>query len=261
LKIIATAKVKSRVPDVLDEHFYRSPGLMEGDATHYDSYSRSGPRIFVGEWATRVGAWNKTDGEPTPNMEDALADSAWLTGLERNSDIVIMQGYAPLFVEVNPGGRQWEPNLIGYDALTSYGSPTYYALKMFSTHLGNKVIPITAQDVPMQARPAATPDPNPPQIPSLFYVATHDTRAGIIYLKIVNTVGTPQDVQIDLKGVTQVQPDGLSVVLSADKPADTNTITDPLKYIPATSQISGLAASFSRTIAPYSINVLQINAR
>jgi alpha-N-arabinofuranosidase len=261
LKIIATANVKNRVPDVVDEHFYRSPGLMEGDTNHYDSYSRSGPKIFVGEWATRVGAWNKVSGEPTPNMEDALSDAAWLTGLERNSDLIVMQCYAPLFVNVNPGARQWEPDLIGYDALNSYGSPSYYAQKLFSTHLGNKIVPITAEGVPTQPRPAATPDPNPPQIPTIFFCATRDSRSGVVYLKVVNTTGTPRDVTFNLKGAGHVSPDGLSIVLSSDKPEDTNTITEPKKYIPVTAQINGLASTFTRIFAPYSINVLQIQAR
>ena len=67
-------------------------------------------------------------------MGAALGDAAWMTGLERNSDIVIMASYAPLFVNVNPGGMQWQTNLIGYDASSSYGSPSYYAQVMFANH-------------------------------------------------------------------------------------------------------------------------------
>jgi alpha-N-arabinofuranosidase len=258
LQLIATAKVKSRVPDLIDDHYYRSASLMEGDATHYDTYSRTGPKVFVGEWATRVGAWDKTSGEPTPNMGDALSDAAWMTGLERNSDIVVMQCYAPLFVNVSPGARQWEPNLIGYDALGSYGSPSYYAQKMFGTYLGDKVVPITGENVPAQAGPA---DPNAPKIPALFYVATRDGKTGAIYLKVVNTLGAPQPVRIDLKGAKHVMPDGLSIVLSADSPTDTNKITDPVKCVPVTTKIDGLGTSFTRTFAPYSINILQIETR
>ena len=110
--------VKSIKPDVLDEHFYMSAEKSYSDAHHYDNYDRNGPKIFVGEWATR-------EGDPTPNLQAALADAAWLTGLERNSDLIIMSCYAPLFVNVNPGGMQWSTDLIGYNALSSYGSPSY----------------------------------------------------------------------------------------------------------------------------------------
>src|SRR6185312_425861 len=101
-----------------DDHYYRSAGQMESDTHHYDATNRAGKKIFVAEWATREGV-------PTPNLNAALGDAAWLTGLERDSDIVIMSCYAPLFVNVNPGGMQWKTDLIGYDALRSYGSPSY----------------------------------------------------------------------------------------------------------------------------------------
>ena len=100
LQLIATTPVTSVKPDVLDEHFYMSAEKSFADAVHYDKYDRNGPKIFVGEWATR-------EGEPTPNLQSALGDAAWITGLERNSDLVIMACYAPLFVNVNPGGMQW----------------------------------------------------------------------------------------------------------------------------------------------------------
>ncbi len=81
---------------------------MEEDATHYDRYSRTGPKTFVGEWATR-------EGSPTTNLNAALGDAAWMTGMERNSDVVVMASYAPLFVNVNPGAMEWPSDLVGYD--------------------------------------------------------------------------------------------------------------------------------------------------
>jgi alpha-N-arabinofuranosidase len=71
-------------------------------------------------------------------------DAAFMTQMEKNSDIVVMNCYAPMFVNVNPGARQWRPNLIGYDALRVYGSPSYYAIKMFSTNLGDEILKTTA---------------------------------------------------------------------------------------------------------------------
>ena len=73
-------------------------------------------------------------------MGAALGDAAWMTGMERNSDIVMMASYAPLLVNVNPGGMQWESDLIGYDAMNSYGSPSYYAQVMFSNHFGDQIL-------------------------------------------------------------------------------------------------------------------------
>ena len=122
---------------------------MQSMTRYYDNYDRNRPRIFVGEWATR-------EGRPTPNMNAALGDAAWMTGMERNSDVVIMASYAPLFVNVNPGAMQWATDLIGYDTLTSYGSPAYYAQKMFSCYHGDVVLPIVSEGIPTRdwERPA-----------------------------------------------------------------------------------------------------------
>ena len=106
---------------------------MFQESKHYDGTDRKGPKIFVGEWATREGG-------PTPNFGAALGDAAFLTGLERNSDVVIMAAYAPLFVNVNPGGMQWTSDLIGYDAYSSYGSPSYYVHVMFASCLGDHTL-------------------------------------------------------------------------------------------------------------------------
>lgn len=268
LKIISTVggkdplggrfKITTRKPDALDEHYYRNAWQMEEDAAHYDKYSRSGPKIFVGEWATR-------EGYPTTNFNAALGDAAWMTGMERNSDVVIMSCYAPLFVNVSPGGMQWKSDLIGYDALNSYGSPSYYAQKMFSTYIGDRVVPVTAANIPTQTQKLSDKDIEagkvPGTIPALFYVATRNSRNGTVYLKVVNTQATAQSITIDLKGVSTVLSRGTAVVLKADKPEDTNSITEPRKIIPVTTQIKALGKSFKQTFPAYSITVLQIETR
>jgi len=128
----------------------------------YDNRARTNqsgapvPRIFVGEWATQT-----PPRAATPKMADALGDAAFLTGLERNADLIIMSCYAPLLVNVNPGGKQWDTDLIGYDALTSFGSPSYYVQKMFFNNKGDVVLPITVvpQIAPATPAPATTNAP------------------------------------------------------------------------------------------------------
>ena len=95
--------------DLSDEHYYKSPADMMDLVHHYDAAPRNGPKIFVGEWATRSGS-------PTPNFGDALGDAAWMTGMERNSDLILMASYAPLLVNVSPGGMEWPTDLIGFNA-------------------------------------------------------------------------------------------------------------------------------------------------
>ena len=271
LQFIATTNVTTRVPDVIDEHYYRnSEDLMASTAHMYDTRPRTGPKVFVGEWATRVGS-------PTPNMSGALGDAAWMTGMERNSDLVIMSSYAPLLVNVNPGGMQWKTDLIGYDTLTSYGSPAYYAQKMFSLYHGDLVLPIAAQGVPTRlwqpptpsgrkgpdGAPPATPPqaPAPQQVPTLFFNATLDSKTHAIFLKIVNRESTPQPVRIEIGGVSALDPKGQSIMLSASSPDETNSITDPTKIVPVVTSIAIPGTAFTHTFPPYSITVLQMKGR
>ncbi|MVN22378.1 alpha-L-arabinofuranosidase C-terminal domain-containing protein [Mucilaginibacter arboris] len=251
-------KVTTRRPDVFDEHYYRTAWEMEEDASHYDNYDRKDPKIFVGEWATR-------EGFPTTNMNAALGDAAWMTGMERNSDHVIMSCYAPLFVNVNPGGMQWKSDLIGYNALNSYGSPSYYAQKMFSTYLGDKIVTVTGENIPTQTRSPNKKDSTagrmPKPIPSLFYVATRNTQTGVLYLKVVNASDKAQTVAIDLAGAGKVAGEGTLTVLKSSKPEDTNTIEEPKKIIPVNRKIKGLSKMFSRVFEPYSISVLQLQIK
>jgi len=102
------------------------------------------------------------------------------------------------------------------------------------------------------------PPPAPKQVPALFYVATKDSKSGAIYLKVVNSASTAQDVQIKLDGAGSIAPEGTLITLSSAHPTDTNSITEPTKIAPVTTKATGLGSTFAQTFAPYSINVLQI---
>jgi alpha-N-arabinofuranosidase len=250
--------LSSRVPDLIDEHYYFDDRAGMEAAHRYDTYDRTRPKILIGEWATRAGA-------PTTNMLAALGDAAFMTGMERNADIIRMASYAPLFVNVNPGGMQWRSDLIGYDALSSYGSPSYYAQKMFGEYVGTTSLPLTAQGVTTQSwTPKARKDQPPAQardIPTMYFSATRDDGKGEIYLKVVNTVAAPQSVRIQLDGARHVRPDGRKVVLAGASPDDTNSIADPVHIVPVASPAGGFAPDFSYTFAPYSVTVLAVPVR
>jgi alpha-L-arabinofuranosidase len=250
-----------KLPAVLDEHYYRNSWDMWENASQYDKYDRKGPKIFVGEWATR-------EGTPATNLIAALGDAAWMTGMERNSDLIVMSCYAPLFVNVSKDsitGKkawQWDSDLIGYDALNSYGSPSYYVQKLFSHYLGNKIVPVIATNIPVQNRPLTKKDSADgikfKTVPVIFYSATMNDITGTIYLKIVNTSAKKQTVKINLEGVGKVSPEATLVVIKGNKPDDTNTITSPECIIPVTSKINGITNPFSRTSDPYSVSIIQI---
>ncbi|HEY6446662.1 MAG TPA: alpha-L-arabinofuranosidase C-terminal domain-containing protein [Acidobacteriaceae bacterium] len=237
LQLIATAPVKSVRPDVLDDHYYLRATDFFRDTHHYDKTDRSGPKIFVGEWATREGG-------PTPNFGAALGDAAWMTGLERNSDIIVMASYAPLLTNVNPGAMQWEPDLIGYDALRSYGSPSYYAQVMFSSYLGSEIVGSSLQDGGAK----------------LFYSVTADPVKKQIDLKLVNASSDPQTIELRCDGANLAATAKL-ITLRADSTQATNSIDQPANIVPVENTVQVAGHELHHTMPPYSIQVLQLEER
>ena len=235
LQLIATAPVKSVTPDVLDEHFYKSAEESFSDAHHYDDHARTGPKIFVGEWATR-------EGDPTPDLQAALGDAAWLTGLERNSDLIIMASYAPMFVNVNPGGMQWATDLIGYNTLTSYGSPSYWMQVMFSANLGTQIVPAKLENAG----------------PRVYVSATRDEQKHKLYIKVVNANSTPARVAINLDGAGKVGAQAMLTTLSGKTPNAANSIEHPREVAPVKRLVAVSGPKFDETFAPYSVNVLDL---
>ncbi len=236
LQVIATAPVKSVTPDLLDEHFYMPAQESFAQASHYDKADRKGPKIFVGEWATR-------EGEPTPNLEAALGDAAWMTGMERNADLIVMASYAPLFVNVNPGGMQWATDLIGYDALSIYGSPSYWAQVLFGKYLGTEVVPATLTNAGSR----------------VFASATRDEKRRKLFVKVVNPTSDEASLTIALEGIGQVKRDAMLITLSGKTPNATNSITHPDAVVPVEHRIEVAGPKFEEKFAPYSINVLELS--
>jgi alpha-N-arabinofuranosidase len=175
-------------------------------------------------------------------MRAALGDAAFMTQMEKNSDIVVMNCYAPLLVNVSPGARQWRPNLIGYDALRVYGSPSYYAIKMFSTNVGDQILKATTTDT------------------EILLAVTRDSRSGRIYVKLVNPTDADAPAQIDLENTTGLLPTATALTLVADSQA-TNSIDSPRTVIPVGSTVSGVKSGFVYTVPARGIVVLTLAAR
>jgi alpha-N-arabinofuranosidase len=238
LQVIATTPVKRTKPDLVDDHYYKSAKEMFGMVKHYDNTDRTGPKIFVGEWATR-------EGSPTSDLGAALGDAAWMTGLERNSDLIVMSCYAPLFVNVNPGGMQWRSDLIGYDALSSYGSPSYYAQSLFAEYLGTEV-------------PTSSLEGGGDKF---FYSATSDPQKGYLYLKLVNASSVVQEVQMNFAGAVKMANENSMVTLRGNSPAETNSITAPTKIVPEKEMFHADTPNFHHVVPPYAIQVLELKVK
>jgi alpha-L-arabinofuranosidase len=233
LKIISTTKVTSRTPDVQDDHFYYSPTWMNDHSGYYDNVTRSATtKTFVGEWATQ-------EGKPTPDMNAALGDASWLSGMLRNSDQVTMEAYAPLLANVN--SYKWGTNLIGFNALNSYVSPSYYVQQMLADSHGDQVLPSSF---------AGTDTVNT--------VVTKDSSTGKIYITLVNPSSSSQTVNVNLSGAGTLPSTGTATTLSSGSGTDTNSISDPDKITPSTASISGVSSAFARTVPAYSVTVLTL---
>ena len=266
VQLISTAEVKSRTADLNDEHYYRSEEEMESQSFMYDTRDRAvKTKIFVGEWATRVGS-------PTPNLAGALGDAAWMCCLERNADIVLMHCYAPLFVNVSDLGAgrsmQWKSDLIGYDALNCYGSPSYYAQKMFSQHQGDEVLSTAAQNLPVypwhqpgKKRNGVEQPSVTREVKSLFYSATRDHASGKIIVKLVNRADAPQAVKVQISGVNDIAAKGSATVLKAANRDATNSLSEPQQVVPVTATVKGLGRDFTRTLPPCSITILELQTK
>jgi len=281
IKIISTMRSQdvnfkySRKPDMLDDHFYMTIPDALTRSHMYDNYDRSATKIFVGEWAT-----NKPQFSDTPLLAFALADAAFLTGLERNADVIIMNSYAPLFVNVNPNGRQWAVNLIGYNAQTSFGSPSYYVQKMFSNNRGDVVLPakldplpmLTAEQIPIVTNPtiprggaqaparAAAAPAAPVQYDGVYAEATRDSASGDVILKLVNIQASPQMLSINLQGVSTIRKDATGEMITGELTA-VNTVAEPLKVVPKPIVISIAGTKFSHELPAHSVSVLRLKTR
>ena len=233
--------VDRRTPDVLDEHYYRSTDEFIENAHQFESYRREGQEIFVGEWAAHEDSslrpWDKGSQAlaPTPSMLAAIGDAVWMTTMERNADLITMQCYAPLFVNVNPGARQWRPNLIGYDAIRSYGSPSYHTICMFAQNIGDEILKISA-----------CPE-------GLYVSATRESKTGTIYIKIVNRSAGQEAFRLKLSGSSEIRS-GRMLRICADSNA-TNTIENPNMVLPIEAKTRDFSDSINLVVPENSINV------
>ncbi len=240
-KLIATTPVKEEgaasQPDVIDDHFYKPPAEMLDFARHYDDAPRSGPKVFVGEWATRSGT-------PTPNFGDALGDASWMTAMERNSDLIVMASYAPLLVNVGPGAMQWPTDLIGFDAVSTYASPSYYAQSLFAGHLGDGTAKSTLTGAGER----------------FYYSATVDSRRKVLHLKLVNASSRDQPLHIELTGLQGQHTANLTTLHAATFEA-TNTIENPNAIHPAESHVAIQGSQWEHMVPALSIEVIDVPLR
>jgi len=228
--------------DILDEHYYRSPGWFLQNARRYDEYDRKGPGIFAGEYAAQSDKVATPDNKN--NWRCALAEAAFMTGLERNADVVRMASYAPLFAHAE--GWQWTPDLIWFDNLRSYGTPDYYVQKMYSTNKGSVVVPMT-----MGGETVAGQD-------SLYASAVMDDSGHDLVVKMVNVSGKAETQKVVVHGVRGLARDAKVEVLSSGRLTDMNSLDDPGVIRPVVGSAATRGNGMELVLAPYSFTVVRV---
>jgi len=228
--------------DIVDEHYYQSPDWFLKNATRYDSYDRKGPKVFAGEYAAQsvetCSPNNKND------WQCALSEAAFMTGLERNADVVNMASYAPLFAHVE--GWQWTPDLIWFDNLKSYGSANYYVQKLYANNKGTQVLNMLSQDKALSGQDG------------LYASAVVDKNTGEVILKIANTSDKPQTKDISLETSKKVGSKGTLTLLKSDDLKSTNTLDNPKLVSPVEQPLDIKGKKLSLKLDPYSFNVIRV---
>ncbi len=218
---ILQPKMKELKVDLYDEHFYRNEAwFMAKENRHrYDNYDRKGPKIFAGEYAChgKGKKWN--------HFNASLMEAAFMTGIERNADVVSMATYAPLFAHVE--GWQWRPDMIWYDNLRSFKSCSYYVQQMYSLYKGTNVLPLT-----MNGKIVAGDDDQN----GLFASSVVNKSTGEIYVKVVNVGNTAQPIKLTLKGLKKAAA-AKCISLRSDDPIAENSLDNPDKIVPKETDI------------------------
>lgn len=233
--------LRSRKTDFIDEHYYNSPDWFMKNVTRYDHYDRKGPKIFAGEYA----AQSVTTGSPK-NKNDwrcAMAEAAFMTGLERNADVVNMASYAPLFAHVE--GWQWTPDLIWFDNLRSFGTPSYYVQQLYSLNKGTDVVPVTLNNEAVTGQDGC------------YASAALDNVKHELIIKIVNTNQHPQKADFVWQGV-KAGENGSLTVLQSDDPEQVNSLDEPKAIQPATIEFTVSGNHVALVLKKYSFNVIRV---
>jgi alpha-L-arabinofuranosidase len=238
------SKLKQSKADLVDEHYYMSPDWFLQHATRYDKYDRKAPKIFAGEYAAHIKGNENNAGETSNTWGSALAEAAFMTGLERNADVVHMSSYAPLLAHVD--AWQWRPDLIWFDNLRSVGTPNYYVQKLFANNRGSHTIAATVNNLPLTGQDG------------LYASATIDEATHKILLKIVNTSDKPLHYNVALNGAVTTKEATVQQVLTSKDKADINTLDKPDLVKPVAQQLKAGKTNVPVELGANSVNVIII---
>ncbi len=237
-------EMKKLKVDLVDEHFYRPENWFLNSGSRYDNYDRKGPKVFAGEYACHG------DGKKWNHFHASLLEAAFLTGVERNADVVHMATYAPLLAHVE--GWQWRPDLIWFDNLRSVRTCSWYVQSLYGHNRGTNVIPLTMNKKAVSGQEGQN---------GLFASAVWDKDAKCYIIKVVNTSENPQSLNIELKGLKKsanLKEGKCTTFHSEDLDAE-NTLDNPYKIVPEEKTIEINNNTISTTINGMTFAIYKFN--
>ncbi|WP_286861993.1 MULTISPECIES: alpha-L-arabinofuranosidase C-terminal domain-containing protein [Sphingobacterium] len=237
-------KLRAMNINIIDEHYYRPPSWFLSSASRYDNYERNGVKIFAGEYASHT---TRPNGPGKSTWEAALSEAAFMTGLERNGDVVEMASYAPLFGHVD--GWQWSPDLIWVDNLKVYGTPSYQVQKLYATNKGTSIIPIKREGKPVAGRD------------SLYASAVYDDFSQQLVLKVVNYNSKPIKVSLDVVSKKKLLGTAQKITLANADLNVSNSLDEPLNIRPKEDTVIYKGKKLVETFEPYSFTLIKMSTK
>ena len=214
----AWKEMKTIKTDLVDEHYYCSPEWFFSNAKRYDNYDRKGPKVFAGEYASHDKTAKKDN-----NFLSALSEAAFMTGLERNADMVQLATYAPLFAHVD--AWQWNPDLIWFDNVSIVKTPNYYVQQMYGLNKGTNILPLTLNKETITGQE------------KLYGTACFDSKNSEIIVKIVNSDTEAKTIKVKITNYKKQLTTGDVTLLQADDLKVKNEIAHPDNIVPQKSTI------------------------
>ncbi len=237
-------ELKKLNAEIVDEHYYKNPKWFRDNATRYDNYDRKGPKIFAGEYAAQSVAIASPDNKN--NWECALSEAAFMTGLERNAEVVNLTSYAPLMAHEE--AWQWTPDLLWFNNLEAYGSANYYVQKLFATNKGTDLITITSNGKNLIGQN------------NLYASAVKDMNTKEVIIKLINTSSIIQDVNLELKGI-KIDTKGIKTTLTSTNLQEVNSFENPKKISPTEEVIKTKENRVTSSLSAYSVNIIKIKIK
>jgi len=239
-------EMKRLKADLVDEHFYRPESWFLAQGARYDNYDRKGPKVFAGEYAChgKGKKWN--------HYHAALLEAAFMTGLERNADIVHMATYAPLFAHVE--GWQWRPDMIWFDNLNSVRTTSYYVQQLYAQNKGTNVLPLTMNKKNVMGAEGQN---------GLFASAVYDKDKNELIVKVANTSATIQPISLNFEGLKKqdVLSDGRCIKLRSIDLDKDNTLEQPFAIVPQETPVSIEGNVFTTELEPTTFAVYKFTKK